>query len=75
MMASSRRNRPDDVEDVKTLQKESVDLLCLRKTEGIRLEMSSGDDNHAKHVTAVTVDAGAWVPVTAGGEGSPLSHR
>ncbi len=33
--------------------------------------MSSGDDNHAKHVT-VTVDAGAWVSVTGSGEGSPL---
>jgi hypothetical protein len=42
----------------------------LRKTEGIRLEISSGDDNHAKHLT-VTIDAGAWVSVTAGGEGSP----
>jgi hypothetical protein len=43
----------------------------LKKTEGIRSEISSGDDNHATHMT-VTIDAGAWVLVTAGGEWSPL---
>jgi hypothetical protein len=71
MALLSRRNITDDVEGVTTRQKESVDRPCLRKKEGICLDIASCDDDHANCLT-VTVDAGAWVLVTAGGEGSPL---